>query len=97
MGKLSKKNEEETCCAANQEDNACCHVEGVVSIDLKGQISALPKKLREDMGLLEGGKLVVVSMKDKGKVTSISLFKADKLDNMVKIMLKPVMEQIIQD
>ncbi|MHA2358372.1 MAG: HgcAB-associated protein HgcC [Candidatus Heimdallarchaeaceae archaeon] len=87
--------EEKECCPSSGEGESCCHVEGVVTVDSKGQI-VLPKSLRENMDIKEKDKLIVVGMIDKGKVTSISLFKAEKMDNMVKIMLKPIMKEILE-
>ncbi|MFW9852933.1 MAG: HgcAB-associated protein HgcC [Candidatus Thorarchaeota archaeon] len=87
--------EEKECCPSNEKGESCCHVEGVVTVDAKGQI-VLPKSLRENMDIKEKDKLIVVGMREKGKVTSISLFKAEKMDNMVKVMLKPIMEEILE-
>ena len=96
MSKKVKIEQKGDCCPSSEEGLSCCHVEGVVTIDSKGQI-VLPKSLREDMGLKEKDKLIIVSMKDKGKIASISLFKSKAMDNMVKIMLKPVMETILEE
>ena len=96
MSKRMKIDKREDCCPSSEEGLSCCHVEGVVTVDSKGQI-VLPKSLRDDMEIQEKDKLIVVSMKDKGKINSISLFKARTMDNMVKIMLKPVMETILEE
>ncbi len=96
MSKKVKIEQREDCCPSSEEGSSCCHVEGVVTVDSKGQI-VLPKSLRENMGLKEKDKLIVVGMKDKGKITSISLFKSEAMDDMVKIMLKPVMETILEE
>ena len=96
MSKRMKIEKREDCCPSSEEGLSCCHVEGVVTVDSKGQI-VLPKSLRDDMEIQEKDKLIVVSMKDKGKINSISLFKARTMDNMVKIMLKPVMETILEE
>ena len=96
MSKKVKIEQNKDCCPSSEEGSSCCHVEGVVTIDAKGQI-VLPKSLREEMELEEKDKLIVVSMKDKGKIASISLFKSKAMDNMVKIMLKPVMETILEE
>jgi len=96
MNAMNKENEkQDECCPSSEEGLSCCHVEGVVTVDSKGQI-VLPKTLREKMKINEKDKLIVVGMKDKGEVTSISLFKAEKMDNMVKIMLKPIMKEILE-
>ena len=96
MSKKVKIEQKEDCCPTSGEGLSCCHVEGVVTVDSKGQI-VLPKSLREDMEIKEKDKLIVVSMKDKGKINSISLFKARTMDNMVKIMLKPIIETILEE
>jgi len=49
------------------------------------------------MGLKEKDKLIVIGMRDKGKIASISLIKANKMDDMIKIMLKPVMKEILDE
>ena len=96
MSKKVKIEHDKDCCPSSEDEVSCCHVEGVVTIDAKGQI-VLPKSLRKEMELKEKDKLIVVSMKDKGKITSISLIKSKAMDNMVKIMLKPVMETILEE
>ena len=92
---MSEEEKQEECCPSDDERMSCCHVEGVVTVDAKGQI-VLPKSLRESMEIKEKDKLIVVGMKDKGIITSISLFKAEKMDDMVKIMLKPIMKEILE-
>ncbi|OLS32714.1 MAG: hypothetical protein HeimAB125_06060 [Candidatus Heimdallarchaeota archaeon AB_125] len=93
---MSDKEKNEDCCPSSSEGLGCCHVEGVVQLDSRGQI-VLPKNLREKMNLNEGDKLVVISMNDKGKIASISLMKSDRFDGMVKLSLKPIMKEIIAD
>jgi len=75
--------EGKTCCSSSTVSEPCCHIEGVVQVDAKGQIY-LPKSLRELMDIKENDKLTVVVMRAGGKASSISLFKADKLDNTVR-------------
>ena len=89
------KEEKQECCPSSEEGLSCCHVEGVVTVDAKGQI-VLPKSLRESMKIKEKDKLIVVGMRDKGEITSISLFKTNEMDNMVKNMLKPIMKEILE-
>ena len=79
-----------------KQEESCCNVEGVVNLDSRGQI-VIPKTLREKMNLKEGDKLVVISMNDKGKIASISLMKSDRFDGMVKLSLRPIMKEIIED
>lgn len=93
---MNKNSNDETCCQSSNKGSGCCHVEGVAQIGDKGQI-VLPKSLRVEMGLREKDKLIVIGMRDKGKVVSISLIKANAMDGMVKIMLKPVMKEILEE
>jgi AbrB family looped-hinge helix DNA binding protein len=93
---MNQEKEVEPCCNSEQKGLSCCHVEGIVTVDSRGQI-VLPKSLRDKMELNKGDRLVVIAMKDKGKINSISLMRADTVDNMVKIVLKPTMEQIINE
>ena len=93
---MNQEKEVEPCCSSEKEGISCCHVEGIVTVDSRGQI-VLPKNLRDKMNITKGNRLIVIAMKDKGKITSISLMRADTVDNMVKIVLKPTMEQIIKE
>ncbi len=93
---MSKEKKEEICCPSSDDGLSCCHVEGIAKVDSKGQI-VLPKSLRDNMNILEGDKLVVVGMREKGELRSISLFKANRFDNMVKILLKPVVEELFEE
>jgi AbrB family looped-hinge helix DNA binding protein len=93
---MNKDSKDEKCCQSSYEKLGCCHVEGVAQIDKKGQI-VLPKSLRDEMGLKEKDKLIVIGMRDKGEIVSISLIKANTMDNMIKIMLKPVMKEILEE
>ena len=93
---MNKNSNDEIYCQASTEVSGCCHVEGVVQIGDKGQI-VLPKSLRVEMGLREKDKLIVIGMRDKGKIVSISLIKANAMDGMVKVMLKPVMKEILEE
>ncbi len=93
---MSDKKQTEDCCSSSSEGSGCCHIEGVVNIDSRGQI-VLPKNLREKMDLKEGDKLVVISMNDRGKIASISLMKTNPIDGMIKLSLKPIMKELIED
>ena len=93
---IPKEKKEEICCSSSDDGLSCCHVEGVAKVDAKGQI-VLPKSLRDSMDIHEGDKLIVVGMREKGELRSISLFKATRFDNMVKILLKPVVEELLEE
>ena len=72
----------------------CCQVEAVVSIDERGQI-LLPKDLRAKADLNPGDKLAVVTAEDRGNICCIYLIRTDKLAEMVKDVLGPVMKDLI--
>jgi len=79
----------------NGNENVCCRVESIVSVDERGQM-VLPKDLRERAGLKPGDKLAVASWELNGEVCCITLVKTDSLVNMVKAELGPVMKEIIK-
>jgi len=93
---MNKDNNYEKCCQSSSEELGCCHVEGVAQIDKKGQI-VLPKSLRVAMELKDKDKLIIIGMREKGKIVSISLIKAHEIDDMIKIKLKPVMKKILEE
>ena len=93
---MNKEKKTEPCCPASTEELGCCHIEGVVHVDSRGQI-VLPKGLRDKMSISEGDRLIVVSMREKGVLSSISLMKADRVDGMVKIALKPIMKGLMEN
>ena len=71
------------------EKSSCCTVKAMVTIDERGQM-VLPKELRDEVGLKAGDKLAVVAMAEKGKVCCVTLMKADELNSMVMVKLRPV-------
>ena len=86
--KITENKTSNTCCNDGTIGEPCCHIEGVVQVDAKGQIY-LPKSLRELMDIKTNDKLTVVIMRSGGKASSISLFKAERLDNEIKKMILP--------
>ncbi len=85
--------EKESCCMPG---GICsCRVESIVSVDERGQM-VLPKDLREKAKIRPGDKLAVISMEKNGKICCLSLIKAEELENMVKSMLGPVMDEIFK-
>ena len=92
---MVKKDENISCCAPTDRETCCCKVEALVSVDDRGQM-VLPKEIREKASIRAGDKLAVTSWEKDGKVCCISLIKAEDLTEMVKGMLGPVMEEILQ-
>ena len=76
------------------KERKCCRVGAVVSIDERGQI-LLPKDLRAKADLNPGDKLAVVTAEDRGDICCIYLIRTDKLAEMVKDILGPVMKDLI--
>jgi len=93
--KMVEENEAESCCLPTDEKTACCKVEALVSIDERGQM-VLPKETRDKANIRAGDKLVVTSWEKDGKICCLSLVKAEDLTEMVKGMLGPVMNEILQ-
>ncbi len=70
-------------------------MESVLSVDERGQM-VLPKDIREKANIRSGDKLAVISMEKNGMVCCISLIKVEKLEEIVKGMLGPVMKDILE-
>jgi antitoxin PrlF len=81
------------CCASSGNDQPCCKVESVVSVDERGQM-VLPKDLREKANIKAGDKLAVVSWGQNDGVACLALIKVDDLSSLVKQMLGPVFKEI---
>ena len=82
------------CCTPSGNDQPCCKVESVVSVDERGQM-VLPKDLREKANIKAGDKLAVVSYIGKdGATCCLTLVKVDDLSDLVKQMLGPVFKEI---
>ncbi|MGD0794252.1 MAG: HgcAB-associated protein [Dehalococcoidales bacterium] len=87
--------EKKNCCAPAGMAGSCCQVEAVVSVDERGQM-VLPKEARDKANIHAGDKLAVISWEKEGKVSCLSLIKAESLTDMVKSMLGPVMSEIFK-
>ncbi len=90
---MAKKDENKSCCAPSEM--GCCKVESVITVDDRGQ-TVLPKEIREKAKIQSGDKLAVVSWEKDGEVCCISLIKVEKLAELVKGMLGPVMKDIFE-
>jgi AbrB family looped-hinge helix DNA binding protein len=83
------------CCKSSNNDQPCCKVESVVSIDERGQM-VLPKEIREKAGIRAGDKLALVSWGDVNDVSCLALIKIEDLNKLVQQMLGPVLKEIIK-
>ncbi|MDD5617420.1 MAG: HgcAB-associated protein [Candidatus Methanoperedens sp.] len=90
---MTRKDDNKSCCTASEL--SCCKVESVLSVDERGQM-VLPKDIREKANIRSGDKLAVISMEKDGVVCCISLIKVEKLEEIVKDMLGPVMKDILE-
>ena len=84
---------------ARKKDDCCaptcsCKVEALVSVDERGQM-VLPKELRDRAGIRAGDKLAVVTWEQDGEVCCMSLVKTGQLTAMVRQVLGPMMEEIL--
>lgn len=91
---MSKKKNTLSCSISGGKSDACCRVESIVSVDERGQM-VLPKELREKAGISAGDKLAVTSWEKNGEVCCITLIRAEKLVDMVKDQLGPLMKEIL--
>lgn len=70
-----------------------CRVESLVSVDERGQM-VLPKELRNRAGIRAGDKLAVVCHEKDGEVCCLTLMKVERLTDMVRGMLGPIMKEM---
>jgi AbrB family looped-hinge helix DNA binding protein len=91
------------------EDDNCCadgtpivkvapsrfFVEAVATVDERGQM-VLPKAIRERAGLKAGDKLAISVMEKDGAMCCITLIKSEVLAEMVKDLLGPAIEDVIE-
>ncbi|VVB88044.1 Uncharacterised protein [uncultured archaeon] len=89
---MAKRDEDKSCCAP--AGMGCCKVESVITVDERGQM-VLPKEIRDKAKIRAGDKLAVINWEKDGDVCCISLIKVEKLAEIVKEMLGPVMKDII--
>lgn len=73
----------------------CCKVESVVSVDHRGQM-VLPKEIRDRAEIRTGDKLAIIGWEKDDTVCCIFLMKVDRLADMVKGVLGPMLKEIAQ-
>jgi len=74
--KSAKINEHEYWCTPT-EGMSCCKMEGVVSVDERGQVT-IPKEIRDKTNIQVGDKLAIITW-EEGKGCVISLLKAENV------------------
>jgi antitoxin PrlF len=90
---MVKKEEKKSCCTP--VEMGCCKVESVITVDERGQM-VLPKEIREKAKIQSGDKLAVINWEKDGDVCCISLIKVEKLAEIVKDVLGPVIKDIME-
>ncbi len=91
---MARKEKSERCYPPAGKSVCGCEVESVISVDDRGQM-VLPKGLREKANIRPGDKLTVVSWQKDGKVSCISLIKAEDFAEMVRDTLGPIMSDTV--
>ncbi len=76
------------------EETGCCKAESLITVDGRGQM-VLPKEIRDRAKIRPGDKLAIVSLEKDGEIYYIYLIKAEKIAEMCKSLLGPVMKEII--
>jgi AbrB family looped-hinge helix DNA binding protein len=93
---MVKKDKDESCCSPKSRIVSCCSVDALVSVDDRGQM-VLPKDIRDKAGIEAGDKLALIACEEDGKISCITLMKADALKEMVKNKLGPVMKELFTE
>jgi len=70
-----------------------CSIEAVLSVDERGQM-VLPKDVREKAGIRTGDKLALIGWERDGSVCCLALMKVANLNDMVKDVLGPLVEDM---
>lgn len=91
MTEIVAKKKEHSCeqmsCAPMGDKMGICQIESMVSIDDCGQM-VLPKDIRAKMNIKAGDKLTLVTWTGKNKATSVSLIKAEELNELISAFYK---------
>ena len=92
---MTEQVKNEGCCEPQSRGAGCCAVQAMVSVDERGQM-VIPKDVRDRAGIRPGDKFALVTWEKDGEVCCISLIRADNLAGMVKGLLQPVMQDILE-
>ena len=84
----------ESCCTPDGDSGSTCKIESLISVDERGQM-VLPKEIREKANINPGDKLAVITWERNEKVCCINLIKVEELTQMVKGILKPIMNEVL--
>lgn len=79
----------------SNNNDRCCKVYAIVTVDSKGQI-VLPKDVREKAKIKPNDKLAIIGSESGGEICCIVMIKADKLGGTIKSMLGSMLEDILK-
>ena len=82
---------------SDNQNNSCCQIEAVVSLDERGQI-IIPKDVRKKLKLESGDKFALMTYgtnDGSGSSCCITLVRTDQLKGMVQQVLGPMFSEII--
>lgn len=68
-----------------------CRVESLVTVDDRGQM-VLPKEVRARAGLRAGDKLAVITCESRGRISCITLVRAEEFGKLVRTFLGPLLK-----
>ncbi len=90
---MRRKNQQRDLCASDSS-SGCCRVEAILAIDERGQM-VIPKEVRDLAQIRPGDRLALVSCRGNGGISCLMLIHNDRLTEMVKTVLSPVMKNIV--
>jgi len=90
--KITKNEENPSCCSPQNIMGSCCKVEALVTVDERGQM-VLPKSIRDRAGIKPEDKMCVVTWEKNDKICCITLIKAEEIAEMTKNILGPLMKE----
>jgi AbrB family looped-hinge helix DNA binding protein len=82
-------------CKVRCSPPTCCKLDALVTIDERGQI-VLPKEIREKAEIKAGDKLAVISCEKDGKISCITIVKADEFREAIKKAFGPLLEELLR-
>ncbi|HVP95051.1 MAG TPA: HgcAB-associated protein [Methanoregulaceae archaeon] len=71
-----------------------CRMEAILAIDERGQM-VIPKEVRDLARIRPGDRLALVSCRRDGEICCLMLIHNDRLTEMVKTVLSPVIKDIM--
>ncbi|HTY15652.1 MAG TPA: HgcAB-associated protein [Methanoregulaceae archaeon] len=92
---MRRKNQCDDLCTPDNSPGGC-RVEAIIATDERGQM-VIPKEVRDMARIRPGDRLALVSCRREGEICCLMLIHNDRLTDMVKTVLSPVMKDIMVD